>query len=347
MSLKKQQLPIMKKILILIFLILIAFIILIISISNTVKDNRNLPSLMTIKKDLAVRGNIFSSDNFKIGTSRKIYSASIDTRYLDKDKKELFITLFSIYSNIDKKKLRKKISKKNGHTILSRTIDQKTAKELKSLAFKLRRLDVFKSVKINGRTSLHGLSIYETGEERLYPYKDTLTPVVGFIRELNSKSGKQRVNGINGIERQFNTQLNNLQDGVLKGEKDILSYIIFNKDSKIIKRKDGDDLKITIPLKLQKNIELMLDRYKEKFQAKEILVSIMDSTTGEILSLATSNRYDPANIKQDEIENLKINAIEYNFEPGSVIKPLAISLAMDQNKIKKNELFLHITQEKK
>ena len=347
MSLKQQQLPAMKKMLILIVLIIIAFLILISSIGNTSTNQRDLPSLMTVKKDLAVRGNIYSSDNFKIGTSQKIFSASIDVRCLDSEKKELFITLFSIYSGIAKDEIRKKISNKTGYTIISRTINQRVAKELRSLAFKLRRLNVFKSIKINGRTVLYGLNIYETGEQRLYPYKDTLTPVIGFMKIANSKSGKQRVNGINGLEKQFNSRLNNLQDGVLKGEKDILSYIIFNKDSKIIKRVDGEDIKVTIPLKLQRNIELMLDRYKEKFEAKEIIVSIMESSTGKILSLASSNRFNPIDIKQDEIENLRINAIEYNFEPGSVIKPLAISLAMDKNKIKPNELFFAYNKGKK
>lgn len=338
MPLNKQQLLIMKKILLLISLIVIAFLILIFSISKTSKDDRNLPSLETTKKDLAVRGNIFSADNFKIGTSQKIYSASIDTRCLDENKKDMFVTLFSLYSNIPKNKIRDKISK-NGYTIISRTINQRVAKELKSLAFKLRRLDVFKSIKINGRTVLYGLNIYETGEERLYPYKDTLTPVIGFIKKNNSDNGKQKVLGVNGLEKKFNKNLNNMQDGVLKGEKDILSYILFNKNSKIISREDGEDLKLTIPLKLQRNIELMLDRYKKEFVAKEIIVSVMESNTGKILSLASSNRYNPQDIQQEDIESLRNNAIEYNFEPGSVIKPLSISLAMDANKIKKNELF--------
>jgi len=338
MPLNKQQLLIMKKILLLISLIVIAFLILIFSISKTSKDDRNLPSLETTKKDLAVRGNIFSADNFKIGTSQKIYSASIDTRCLDENKKDMFVTLFSLYSNIPKNKIREKISK-NGYTIISRTINQRDAKELKSLAFKLRRLDVFKSIKIKGRTVLYGLNIYETGEERLYPYSDTLTPVIGFIKKNNSENGKQKVLGVNGLEKKFNKNLNNMQDGILKGEKDILSYILFNKNSQIITRSDGEDLKLTIPLKLQRNIELMLDRYKKEFKAKEIIVSVMESNTGKILSLASSNRYNPQNIQQKDIESLRNNAIEYNFEPGSVIKPLAISLAMDKNLIKKDELF--------
>jgi len=338
MPLNKQQLLIMKKILLLISLIVIAFLILIFSISKTSKNDRNLPSLETTKKDLAVRGNIFSADNFKIGTSQKIYSASIDTRCLDENKKDMFVTLFSLYSNIPQSKIREKISK-NGYTIISRTINQRDAKELKSLAFKLRRLDVFKSIKIKGRTVLYGLNIYETGEERLYPYSDTLTPVIGFIKKNNSDNGKQKVLGVNGLEKEFNKKLNSMQDGVLKGEKDILSYILFNKNSQIITRNDGEDLKLTIPLKLQRNIELMLDRYKNEFKAKEIIVSVMESNTGKILSLASSNRYNPQNIQQKDIESLRNNAIEYNFEPGSVIKPLSISLAMDKGKIKHNELF--------
>jgi cell division protein FtsI (penicillin-binding protein 3) len=347
MDLKQQQLPIMKKTLILVLLILIAFIILVSSIGKTILNKRDLPSLLTVKKDLAVRGNIYSDDNFKIGTSQKIFSASIDTRCLDLEKKELFITLFSIYSNISKSKIREKILNKHGHVIISRTINQRVAKELKILAFKLRRLKVFKSIKVKEKTFLHGLSIYSTGEERLYPYIDTLTPVIGYTKIANSKKGKQIVNGINGIEKQFNSQLNNVQDGILKGKKDILSYIIFNKDSKITKREDGEDIHLNIPLKLQRNIELMLDRYKEKFKAKEIIVSVMESSTGKILSLASSNRYNPINIKKREIKNLRVNAIEYNFEPGSVIKPLSLSLALDKNKIKKNELFSAFNKGKK
>ncbi|MGB5866312.1 MAG: penicillin-binding protein 2 [Arcobacteraceae bacterium] len=346
MPLNKQQLLIMKKILLLICLIFVAFLILIFSVSKTSNDDRDLPSLETTKKDLSVRGDIFSADNFKIGTSQKIFSASIDTRCLDENKKDLFVTLFSLYSNIPQSTILEKISK-DGYTIISRTINQRDAKELKSLAYKLRRLDVFKSIKINGRPVLYGLNIYETGEERLYPYKDSLTPVIGFIKKDNKTNGTQKVIGVNGLEKEFNKSLNDSQDGILKGEKDILSYILFNKNSKIIKRVDGEDIKLTIPLKLQRNIELMLDRYKEKLEAKEIIVSVMESKTGKILSLASSNRYNPQEIQQKDIENLSINAIEYNFEPGSVIKPLAISLAMDKNKIKKNELFFAYNEGKK
>merc|ERR1711879_91160 len=130
---------------------------------------RRLPSLDTTKKELSVRGDIISSDDFKITTSKKIYKASIDTRHLDEDKKELFIKLFSIYSNIPYKKIAKKINsvKKPGNLVLSYNIDSKTAKNLKELGFKLRRLKVFKSRKVTGGKILRGLSVVESGEKRI------------------------------------------------------------------------------------------------------------------------------------------------------------------------------------
>jgi cell division protein FtsI (penicillin-binding protein 3) len=342
MGLDNQDLKRVKKITFTLLLIFVLFGIFIYSISNTIQDERRLPSLSTTKKDLAVRGNILSEDNFKIATSRKIYTASIDTRSLDLNKKDLFIELFSIYSNIEKDELRKKINKslkRPSFLILSRDISSRDAKNLKLLAYKLRKLKVFKAIKINGSRVVYGLSIYETGEDRIYPYKDTLTPVVGYVRGKNNEIGKLRVNGIKGLEKSYNTQLNTLHNGILKGERDIGSYIIFNRDSQITTRKDGQELELNIPLRLQKNVELILDLYKEKLGADEIIASIMDSKTGKVLCLASSNRFDPTNIQEDEIGHLNVNAIEQTFEPGSVIKPIAISLVIDKRKTTLDELF--------
>ena len=65
----------------------------------------------------------------------------------------------------------------------------------------------------------------------------------------------------------------------------------------------------------------------------------MESRTGKIISMASSNRFNPENIKQSDIPYLNVNAIEYQFEPGSVVKPLSISLALDKGVVRKNEYF--------
>jgi cell division protein FtsI (penicillin-binding protein 3) len=317
-------------------------ILLLVSIFDTISGKRRLPSLNTTKKELSVRGDIISSDNFKIATSKKIYKASIDTRYLDPNKKDLFIKLFSIYSNIPYNKIYQKVELSllnPGNLVLSYNIDSKTAKNLKELGFKLRRLGVFKAIKVDGGKVLRGLSINESGEKRIYSYEDTLTPVVGYITKYESENAKTKVKGIKGLEKKFDDLLNNTKDGILSGKRDVLSYISFNKDSIIKQRVDGANLILNIPLKLQKNNEMILDMYKEKLHADEIILSIMDNKTGKVLSLASSNRFNPENILQKDIPSLNVNAIEYQFEPGSVIKPIIISLVMDKNRIKKNELF--------
>lgn len=331
-----------KKIVILFILILLLLIILLLSVFDTVKSYRRLPSLESTKKELSVRGDIISKDNFKITTSKKIYKASIDTRHLDEYKKELFVKLFSIYSNIPYQKVLKKVNKsllKPGNLVLSYNIDSKTAKNLKELGIKLRRLGVFKSRRVTGGKILRGLNINESGEKRLYSYKDTLTPVVGYITKYETEKGKTKVKGIKGLEKKFDTLLNNSKDGILSGNRDVLSYIAFNKNSVIKKRVDGADLILNVPLKLQKNNEMILDMYKKKLEADEIIVSIMESDTGKILTLASSNRFNPEKIYQKDIPSLNVNAIEYQFEPGSVIKPVSIALVMDKKRIKKRELF--------
>ncbi len=331
----------LKKIVILFLFIVFLLAILLFSVFDTMKTERRLPSLQTTKKELSVRGNIISSDNFKITTSKKIYKATIDTRHLDKNKIELFVKLFSIYSNIPANKIRKRVNKSlldPGNLVLSYNIDSKTAKDLKELAFKLRNLGVFISRNVNGSKVLRGLNINESGEKRIYSYEDTLTPVVGYISKFESENGKTKVRGIKGLEKRFDTLLNSSKDGILSGNRDVLSYISFNKNSTIKKRIDGANLVLNIPLKLQKNNEMILDIYKKKLHAEEIIVSIMESHTGKILSLASSNRFNPEKIYQKDIPSLNVNAVEYQFEPGSVIKPISIALVMDKGRIKKNEL---------
>ena len=344
----------LKLVLLLIFISILT-ILLLFSVSNTISKKRHLPSLDVFKKELSVRGDILSKDRFKISTSKKIYKATIDTRCFDDEKKDLFITLFSIYSNIDKKFIEKKINsaiknKLKGNLVLSYSIDSRTAKNLKLLARKLTRFNVFKSSIIGGRRIIIGLDIVESGEKRLFPYKDTLSPIIGFLSKYENTEDHTKVRGIKGLEKQYDKYLNNSIDGFIQGERDILSRIILNNNSTVKPRLDGASITLNISLRVQKNIEIVLDHYKKKFGADEIIASVMDSTNGDIYSLATSNRFNPQKINQEDVDNgyLPTNAIEHQFEPGSILKPISVSLVDDLKLIKKNEIFnSHISGKRK
>ncbi len=327
------------KILSLYLLIVFGFLLFLgVMFSSAVKQ-RHIPSLYASNTTTAKRGSIISADGFHIATTKKLYKAMVDTRYIDPKKERLFIELFSIYSGIDKKKIIKKIHKRQGNVVLSYSISEKRAQYLKRLAYELRRFKIFVE-RVNpktGRRSLHGLSILESGETRVYPYGDLLTPIIGYPKK-SEENGYTLVKGVKGLEKKFDAELSAGSNGFSRGKRDVNSYIILNKESFTKPAKDGLNIKLTIPLSLQIKIENMLTKMKKEIGAKQVICAIMDIKTTNILALASSNRYLPKNIKRKDYSSLNSAMIEYSFEPGSVIKPIVFSLLLDKNRINPYDL---------
>jgi cell division protein FtsI (penicillin-binding protein 3) len=218
---------------------------------------------------------------------------------------------------------------KKGFVTLGKKIDAATAIQLKSLARKLRRMRVFRAFSNSrGVQTLYGLDIVENGEKREFPLKDTLTPVMGYVRNRNVGRYSE-VFGVKGLEKRYEKYLNQSQNGLIRGMRDVSGTIIRNKSSERIPRKDGYSIHLHIPLALQKRVEATLDRMKEETGAKEIIAAVMESRTGRLLALASSERYDPAHITQEDISKLQPKFTEYPYEPGSVIKPLTLAIALD------------------
>lgn len=114
---------------------------------------------------------------------------------------------------------------------------------------------------------------------------------------------------------------------VTKDDNNVNSTITSELNQTIKKDSNTSD---NISLELQKSIEQVLATYKTKLGADEIIVSVMESNTGNILSLATSNSMEL---------NSSNNAVSFVYEPGSVIKPLVIALALDKNRASLQEEF--------
>ncbi|MDQ7042561.1 MAG: penicillin-binding protein 2 [Sulfurimonas sp.] len=328
-----------KKILLLYALISLGFVIFLSVMFITVVKSRNLPSTYAAESSKAIRGNIISADGFHLATTKKLYKAVINTRYIDPDKKQLFIELFSIYSGIEAKVIEKKLSKKRGVVVLSYEITQIQAHYLKKLSRELRRFKVFLELvnKKTGLRSIHGLSIIESGESREYPYGKLLTPILGYPHK-DEENGYTFVRGVKGLEKRFDMELSPSQNGSSRGKRDVNSYIILNKESFTKAEINGLDLKLTIPVSLQIKIEKMLDRMKEKLQAKEILIAIMNSNNGDVYAIASSNRFLPKHIKRSDYPSLNAGMTEYSFEPGSVIKPITFSLLLEKGLINPYDL---------
>jgi len=328
-----------KKILLLYVLIVVAFIVFLSVMFFTAFNPRHMPSLYAMESSKAKRGSIISADGFHIATTKKLYKAVVNTRYIDPEKKELFVELFSIYSGMTPKEIKKRISKKRGVVVLSYNIPQIQAHYLKKLAYELRRFKVFMELKNpkTGIRSIHGLSIIESGESREYPYGNLLTPVIGYPIKFE-EDGYTHIKGVQGLEKRFDEELSAIQDGYSRGKRDVNSYIILNKESFTKPKIDGFDIKLTIPVALQIRMEKMLDKMKKELRAKEIMLAVMESKSGRVLVLASSNRYFPKAIKKSDYPSLNAAMTKYSFEPGSVIKPITFSLLLEHKLVNPYDL---------
>ena len=137
---------------------------------------------------------------------------------------------------------------------------------------------------------------------RKYPYGTTLEPVLGYVNS--------QMKGKMGLEKYAEDDLSN-----------------------------GIDVKLTIDLELQQQIEAILDAGQSLYEADEILAAVMESDTGKIVAMASSNRYDPAHITQNDTYALIPKFGAYPYEAGSVIKPLTLALALDKELVTPSTVF--------
>jgi len=320
------------KLLLLLIFFIIGILIFIGSILHTAIKDRHIPRLIISETNRALRGNILSQEGFKLSFSQKLYKAMVNTYNIDPDKKELFIKLFSIYSGIDENKIKERVNRK-GNVVLSYSIDANRAKYLKELARKLRTLKVFIPYKTkSGHIIKYGLSITESGESRIFTYNDSFEPILGFMKK-SEDNGFTRPVGVKGLEKSYQEALRPIQNGIVKGSRDIGNSIILDGNSFVKPPINGMTLVLNIPMTLQKSIEILLQNAKRELKAKEVVAIIMDSKTGKIRVMATSNRFNPSHIRKRDYPSLNVTAIEYTYEPGSVIKPITFSLLLQNHRV--------------
>lgn len=338
LNIEAKEIDRLRGIAILFLAIVFLFILFLIILYFNVTSTRKLPTLETTKKEVGQRGTIYSNDGFNLASSKNLYKVSVLKNSVDPDKMDFFLRMVSIYSGMSEDELRFKMQGK-GNITLSYKVSPKTALNLKQLNLKLIKYGVFRSYEENGRViPKSGLSIDISGESRDYLYKDLIEPILGYTNKLET-DGYTKPKGVKGIEKFYNEVLTSKQDGIYKGDRDIGFNVILDKNAELKQVIDGKSVVLTIPLKLQKKIENIIDESSKELDSKEVAVGIIDSNTGRILSLASSNRFDPKNIREEDYPHLNSNFVELSFEPGSIIKPVIYSILLEKRLVNPNEIF--------
>lgn len=301
------------------------FLIFLIRVFDVATSDRFQLNLIKKETDAPLRGEIVTADNFKVSLSQKTYSVFVDPDNIKQDQKGLFARLFSIYSGVSEKDIKAALKGKKKIALLE-GIDGRAARNFKQLSVTLDRMKIFTPKKVGGKYYRYGLEVTENEFFRSYPYKDSLQPVLGYVRS-------EDMQGLAGIESYYEKSLSAERAGTTKGFKDVGGNLILNTALDKTARSDGLNLKLNLQLKLQKQIEHIIDGYKQKLDSKEIIASVIESKTGRIMALCSSNRYSPNSISKDSISDMKINAVQYPYEPGSTLKPIVFALLLENAKV--------------
>ena len=158
---------------------------------------------------------------------------------------------------------------------------------------------------------------------RYYPAGEVAAHVVGFC-DIDGK-------GQEGIEA--------AQDAAMRGTpgsrrviRDRAGHVIEDTDD-YTQAQPGQDVNLTLDLRLQYLAYRELKSAVESNQAKGGLIVVADAHSGDILALASQPGYNPNRADDRDSGGLRNRAVVDSFEPGSTIKPLLISQALETHAI--------------
>ena len=313
------------KILVIFSILLIICVVFVLRIFYLNFSHKSNTSTIIRQSKAILRGDIITKDGFTLATSVKNYKIKYNPKHINPDKKDTFATLLSLYSGENIDVIKSKLNKNKNVTFLE--IDYDEYHDYLRLNRIMDNLGVYKSTKgIRQRLEI------EEKEKRVFTYGGVLSPYLGYLKKDNLKALK-------GIENKYNTELNTQNSYSIEHQRDVSFNPILNGNFKNKTKKHNNNIHLNISMSLQIKIEQILDKAKNDLQADDIIASVMDSKTGKIISIASSNRINPEFIRKEEIPYLSIRALEYAFEPGSVMKPIILSFLLESKQIKKNTIF--------
>jgi cell division protein FtsI (penicillin-binding protein 3) len=164
---------------------------------------------------------------------------------------------------------------------------------------------------------------------RFYPEGEVMANIVGF-------NNLEDV-GQEGVEYAFNQQLSG-RPGSRRVIRDRYGRII--EDVRAVNLPvDGRDLRLSIDTRIQYQVFRALQEAMTVNKAKGAAAVVIDTYTGEILALGNMPTYDPNQRDSFRGGNLRNQALTDTFEPGSIMKPFTVALALDLKRIDMNTQF--------
>ena len=251
----------------------------------------------------AYRGKIYDRNNQILAASETVRSITLEPNRVEfkkGDKKKLANLL-----EMKIQTLNKKLNTKRNHIYLKRKLDPKIASKILAL-------------KIPGISS-------EKDYRRTYPDQEISAHVVGYA----GNDG----NGLEGVEYKKNDLLSGTH-GYKKILIDARRRVVENL-SEVNVPIDGKDVHLTIDKRLQHIAFQSLKKTIDDSEAISGSAILIDSKTGEILTMVNYPSYNP-NKRMRKRTFVRNRVVTDMFEPGSTMKPISIAAALEKKVVNVN-----------
>jgi cell division protein FtsI/penicillin-binding protein 2 len=183
---------------------------------------------------------------------------------------------------------------------------------------------------------------FESRESRLYPDGDIASHILGIV---GKDSGGQE-QGYFGLEGYYNGYLSG-RNGYELSERDIEGKPIPHGNNTVSEPTHGRDLILTVQREVQYLVENKLREGIDRYGAESGAAIVLDPYTGAVIALASYPSYYPAfwtdelNGTSDvsKVDVFRNTVISSNYEPGSVMKPITMAMALNEGLVRPDSIF--------
>lgn len=188
--------------------------------------------------------------------------------------------------------------------------------------------------------------------QRFYPFGSAAAQTIGWVGPATQQADRQLF-ADDKLSRYLDDEVCGREDGVeyvcetiLRGRR---GKVVYDIDRELIgetKARFGEDVSLTLDIKLQQKIEEYLTDCKHNPNCHAPTAAVViDVASGDILALVSIPvfdlnriRYDYTDIASDPNEPLRNRAINKQYPPGSAVKPVILVAGLESGKITGDEI---------
>ncbi|MBN2180651.1 MAG: penicillin-binding protein 2 [Sedimentisphaerales bacterium] len=179
---------------------------------------------------------------------------------------------------------------------------------------------------VKGKRIHPGVAV-ESDWRRYYPMGPLVANIIGFTDPYGC--------GLEGLELKYDNELSG------SAVQNIFFADVRRRPIRLKEQNgtlaDGVGIILTIDATIQQIVRDELVKQYEEFEAESAVAIVAEPKSGAILGMVSIPDYDPSDPQSADPNSRRNRAITDPFEPGSMIKPIVVAIAVDSGTIRKDE----------